>query len=103
MTSTRAAAALLAAGAVIAICLPASALGANFHSTHVAGSGTSTTAILAAVAAGLLVIGCAAWALSRALTYEPRWSLSASHSLGEAGLRASALWAELVDWARLGR
>ena len=35
--------------------------------------------------------------------YEPRWVLSMRHSMDEAGMRASATFAELKDWARLGR
>jgi hypothetical protein len=35
--------------------------------------------------------------------YEPRWVLSMRHSMGEAGMRASATFDELKDWARLGR
>jgi hypothetical protein len=46
---------------------------------------------------------CAAWALARVAAYEPRWTLSLRHSLAEAGHRASATWAELGDWIRLGR
>jgi hypothetical protein len=56
-----------------------------------------------AVLAALLALGCGAWALARSRAYEPAWVLSVRHSIDEAGLRASATWAELTDWARLGR
>jgi hypothetical protein len=53
--------------------------------------------------AGLLVLLCAIWAIVRWLAIEPRWTRSLTHSLEEAGFRTSATWAELLDWARLGR
>jgi hypothetical protein len=63
----------------------------------------SRGAIVAAVLAGLLVLLVAVWALVRWLAIEPAWARSLSYSLEEAGFRASATWAELLDWARLGR
>jgi hypothetical protein len=66
-------------------------------------SGTSTGAIVLAVLAGVLLIACAAWALARAAGWQPRWTLDARHSVAEAGHRLSSTWAELADWARLGR
>ena len=65
--------------------------------------GLSSTGI-ALVAIGVVaVLGCIAWGLSRALTLEPRWTLSLRHAMAEASFRASATWAEFADWARLGR
>jgi hypothetical protein len=64
---------------------------------------TSTLAIVLAVIGALIVLGCLAWALARALTFEPRWMLSLRHAGAEAGFRASATWAEFSDWIRLGR
>jgi hypothetical protein len=66
-------------------------------------SHTSKEAIVLAVIGGLVVLGCLAWAISRVLTFEPRWLLSLRHSTAEAGFRASATWAEFSDWIRLGR
>jgi hypothetical protein len=59
--------------------------------------------IAVAVLAGLIALACLVWGVARMLAYEPRWTLSLRHSLAEAGFRASATWAELSDWARLGR
>jgi len=75
-------------------------------STHVPaghGSGFSDSTIALAAAAALMVLCCAVWAIARALGREPRWTLSLRHSVEEAGYRASATWAELGDWVRLGR
>jgi hypothetical protein len=69
------------------------------HST----SKLSATAIAAAVLAALIALACLVWGLARMLAYEPRWTLSLRHVMAEAGFRASATWAELTDWARLGR
>ncbi len=68
------------------------------HSSH----GLSTGAIVIAALAGLLALGCAAWALARRRAFEPRWSLTLRHELAEASFRASATWAEFTDWVRLG-
>jgi hypothetical protein len=70
--------------------------------THGTG-GLSTAAIVIAVVAGLLALGCAAWAIARARAYEPHWLLSARHAVAEAGFRASSTWSEFSDWVRLGR
>lgn len=63
----------------------------------------SGAAIAAAVLAALIALGCLAWGVARMLAYEPRWTLSLRHVMAEASFRASATWAELTDWARLGR
>jgi len=63
----------------------------------------STAAIVLAALAALLALGCLAWAVARWQAYEPRWASSLRHSLGEAVFRASSMWAEFGDWARLGR
>lgn len=59
--------------------------------------------VLLAVLAGLTALAAVAWALARALAYEPRWLAPTRHATAEAGWRASAGWAEFVDWVRLGR
>jgi hypothetical protein len=66
-------------------------------------SGPSTPAIVAAVIAALLALGCGVWGVARLQAYEPRWTLSMRHSVAEARFRASATWAEFSDWAKLGR
>ncbi len=63
----------------------------------------SAAAIVAAAVAALLILACLAWGIARWWAYEPRWTLSLRHSLGEAGWRLSASWDEFSDWARLGR
>ncbi len=69
---------------------------------HQATHASSSTIAVAAVGA-LIVLACLAWALFRVLALEPRWTLSARHAIAEAGFRVAATWAELSDWARLGR
>jgi hypothetical protein len=68
------------------------------QATHVSGA-----AVALAVIGALVVLACLAWAVSRLLTFEPRWLLSLRHAGAEAGFRASATWAEFSDWVRLGR
>lgn len=63
----------------------------------------SSGAVAAVVVAGLLVLLCLLWGLARMIAFEPRWTLSLRHSIAEAGMHLSATWAELSDWARLGR
>lgn len=63
----------------------------------------STPAIVVAAIAALLALGCIIWAVARWRAWEPRWALSLRHALAEAGYHASATWAEVLDWARLGR
>jgi len=53
-----------------------------------------------AVLAALSALG---YALVRWRAWEPGWALRARHSLGEAGWRISATWAEFADWVRLGQ
>lgn len=62
----------------------------------------STAAIVVAIVAALLALGCAAWGLARRRAFEPHWLLSLRHAMAEAGFRMSATWAEFADWARLG-
>ena len=62
----------------------------------------STGWIIIAALGALLVLGCAAWGFARRRAYEPHWTLTFGHAMGEAGYRASATWAEFRDWARLG-
>jgi hypothetical protein len=66
-------------------------------------SSTSTAAIVLAGLAALLALASLAWAIARWLAYEPHWTRSMRHAMGEAGFRASATWAEFADWVRLGR
>ncbi len=66
-------------------------------------TGLSTAAIVVAVVAGLLALGCLAWAIARMRGLEPRWASSLRHAIAEAGYRTSEALAELADWARLGR
>jgi hypothetical protein len=63
----------------------------------------STAALLGAALAALLVLLSAIWAATRWLAVEPRWTSSLAYSLEEASYRASATWAEFLDWARIGR
>jgi hypothetical protein len=76
---------------------------AMVHATARASTGVSAAAIALAALAALVILGCAAWALSRRRALEPRWLLALRHSMAEAGLHASATWAEFTDWVRLGR
>ena len=63
----------------------------------------STGAILVAVLAAVVAIGCVLWGISRRRALEPHWLLSLRHAMAEAGLHASETWAEFTDWMRLGR
>jgi hypothetical protein len=81
---------------------PGSSLSGARSSPRHSSRGLSTGAIVIAVAAGLLALGCAAWAVARRRALEPRWSLTLRHELAEASFRASATWAEFTDWVRLG-
>ena len=69
---------------------------------YYAGVALSAGAIAIAALAALLVIACLAWAIARQRAFEPRWVLSMRHAIAEAGFRASATWAEFLDWLRLG-
>jgi hypothetical protein len=62
----------------------------------------SGAAIALVILAGLLALGALVWGVFRFAVLEPHWLLSLRHALAEAGLRASAVWAEFTDWARLG-
>jgi hypothetical protein len=83
--------------------LTSSQAGAKARQPSHRGGSTSGAAIAIAVLAGLLALACLAWGLARWAAYEPRWTVSLRHAMGEAGYRASATWAEFTDWARLGR
>jgi len=67
------------------------------------GTRISTGVAIIAALAALLALGAVAWALARRFAYEPRWWLGLRHSFAEASFRTSATWAELRDWARIGR
>jgi hypothetical protein len=66
-------------------------------------TGVSTGAIVIAVVAALIALGCAVWGISRRRAFEPQWLLALRHSMAEAGTHASATWAEFADWLRIGR
>jgi hypothetical protein len=74
-------------------------LAAAAHTT----TSPSTGAILVAVLAALVAIGCIFWGISRRRAFEPQWLLALRHAMAEAGLHASSTWAEFTDWMRLGR
>jgi hypothetical protein len=78
--------------------MSAAMLAAARHTTSL-----STGAIVIAVLAALLVVGCLAWAVARRRAFEPQWTLSFRAAMAEAGFHASATWAEFTDWLRLGR
>jgi hypothetical protein len=63
----------------------------------------STGALVLAILGALLALGCAVWVVGRWMALEPRWTVAMMHSLREASYHASITWAELSDWARLGR
>ena len=67
-----------------------------------AGGGLPTATVVLIVVGALLLLGCAAWGVARALAWEPRWWPALRHAIAEAGFRASATWREFGDWARLG-
>jgi hypothetical protein len=82
--------------------LTGNALAAGHAGAHGAG-GLSTAAIALAIVAALVALAAAAWGIARWQAYEPRWTVSLRHAMGEAGYRASSTWSEFSDWARLGR
>jgi hypothetical protein len=63
---------------------------------------SSTTAALVFIGVLLLIL-LIGWAIARWWAWEPHWLVRLRHSMGEAGWRASAAWAEFTDWLRLGR
>jgi len=73
------------------------------HTSTSHASKLSTPAIAAAALAALIALCCVVWGIARLQAFEPRWTLSLRHAMGEAGFRASATWAEFSDWVRLGR
>jgi len=73
-------------------------LAASAHTTSL-----SSTAIAIAAVAALVVLGCLAWAITRARALEPHWTISLRHAMAEAGFRLSATWAEFTDWVKIGR
>jgi O-acetyl-ADP-ribose deacetylase (regulator of RNase III) len=62
----------------------------------------SSEAIAAAIFAGLLILGCIAWAILRQRAAEPHWTIALRHAMSEAGFRVSATWAEFTDWMKIG-
>jgi hypothetical protein len=59
--------------------------------------------ILLAVCGLLLAIALVMIVLVRWWAWEPDWLVRWRHATGEAGWRASNVWAEFGDWLRLGR
>jgi hypothetical protein len=53
-----------------------------------------------AVLLGLAALGVLLWGLARLTAWEPTWLPRVRHSLGEAGYRAGATWAEFREWLR---
>jgi hypothetical protein len=86
----------------VAPAAPTGAAGAA-PSAHAGSTTVSTPAIALAALAAILILLSLAWALARALAYEPSWMPALRHSFAEAGLRVSATFAELGDWLRIGR
>lgn len=80
----------------------ATARSASARSTN-PGHSPSNAAIAIAVLAALVILGCVLWAVSRRRALEPHWLFSLRHAMAEAGLHASATWAEFADFVRLGR
>jgi cobalamin biosynthesis Mg chelatase CobN len=72
------------------------------HARKGKSSKLSGAALALAIVGGLLALGALLWALFRFAAIEPRWLLSLRHALAEAGFRASSIWSEFTDWARLG-
>ena len=64
---------------------------------------TDAAIVVIALIGGLLVAGGLLYALAHRRAWDPAWARSSRHAVGEAGARASATWAEFVDWVRLGR
>jgi hypothetical protein len=69
-------------------------------------SGNSSTPapllLLAVLGAFALVLASIA-GMIRWWAWEPLWIARSRHAVAEAGWRASAVWAEFVDWVRFGR
>jgi hypothetical protein len=66
---------------------------------------TTLPAVLVALAVlgVILAVGALAWAVSRWLAFDPRRVQRWRHAGREASYRASGVWADFADWARLGR
>lgn len=77
------------------------ALAPTSGATHT-GDAPLPLALLAAIAV-LALLGAFAWALIRFFAFDPAWLAAGRHATAEAGWRASASWAEFLDWLRLGR
>jgi hypothetical protein len=66
-------------------------------------AGTPAPVVALGVLGLLLALGGLVYGLAHWLAWDPRWSRSARHALGEAGWRAGNTWSEFTDWVRLGR
>jgi hypothetical protein len=63
-----------------------------------------TAAIVLLLATGVVLLGALIlWGLARWRAWEPPWLLRWRHATAEAGWRAGNVWAEFLDWLRLGR
>ena len=71
--------------------------------THASDAGAPAPVVALGVLGVLLLLGALGYGLSRWLAWDPPWLTGVRHSVGEAGWRASATWAEFADWVRLGR
>jgi hypothetical protein len=91
------------AGAPSTTTTPALAPTSPLRARKSPGGSLSGGAILAAVLGGLLILAVLTWSVFRWGAFEPHWLLTLRHSIAEASFRLSATWAELVDWARIGR
>jgi hypothetical protein len=56
-----------------------------------------------AVLLALGAIAVAGWGIARLTAWEPAWLAPVRHSIGEAGYRTGATWAEFRDWLRPSR
>jgi hypothetical protein len=64
---------------------------------------TDAGIVVVAAIGVLLVVGGLLYALAHWRAWDPAWARASRHAVGEAGARASATWAEFVDWVRIGR
>jgi hypothetical protein len=64
---------------------------------------TDAAIVVILLIGGVLVVGGLLYAVAHYRAWDPAWARSSRHAVGEAGARASATWAEFVDWVRLGR
>jgi hypothetical protein len=66
-------------------------------------SDAPTPVVLLGVMGALLVLALGAWGLARRQGWESHRAAVVRHAFAEAGYRTGGLWAEFVDWLRIGR